>query len=222
MASDEDSEIKNQRALDKDDERQQGAISDTGHLKAPLSSKEVAFGFTSEELVDVTLSEEPQTQMVRISQLAVMLGFHDIALEPFDKCELEAAMVSVRGLGPKDEIERMHAYQIVAMNKSMGLLMHDVSASSKDPKKRESFLNMALKLHSAITKGTEVIDKHRNKGKQKITVKRIQVEDGGNAVVGEVDTRKYVQNNHGVQAGDIVEAEPGKVRSRKLSKQHSS
>ena len=43
---------------------------------------------------------------------------------------------------------------------------------------------------SIYTRQVEVLDKHRGKGQQKVTVEYVNVEPGGQAIVGHVETGK--------------------------------
>lgn len=55
---------------------------------------------------------------------------------------------------------------------------------------RDVNLKHAEKLMAVYTKQIEALNKHRGKGQQKITVKHVNVEAGGQAIVGNVEARK--------------------------------
>ncbi|MFH1974658.1 MAG: hypothetical protein ABIJ52_03745 [Pseudomonadota bacterium] len=50
----------------------------------------------------------------------------------------------------------------------------------------ERFQNQAIKLMRLYCQQLETLDKHRNKGRQKMTVEHVHVYKGGQAIVGEV------------------------------------
>lgn len=50
-------------------------------------------------------------------------------------------------------------------------------------------INLATKLTRTFTAQMEALSKYRNKGKQKITVEHVEVKDGGQAIVGNVENR---------------------------------
>jgi len=53
---------------------------------------------------------------------------------------------------------------------------------------RDQNLKHATKLLSLYARQVEVLDKHRGKGQQKVTVEHVHVEKGGQAIVGNVET----------------------------------
>ncbi len=55
---------------------------------------------------------------------------------------------------------------------------------------REQNLKHAEKLLSIYSRQIEVLDKHRGKGQQKVTVEHVHVEAGGQAMVGHIETGK--------------------------------
>ncbi|MDA9226431.1 hypothetical protein N9P29_00865 [bacterium] len=55
---------------------------------------------------------------------------------------------------------------------------------------RDVNLKHAEKLMAVYAKQIEALNKHRGKGQQKITVKHVNVESGGQAIVGNVETGK--------------------------------
>ena len=52
---------------------------------------------------------------------------------------------------------------------------------------RDQDLKHAAKLLGIYTRQMEALDKHRGKGKQKITVEHVNVHEGGQAIVGTVE-----------------------------------
>ena len=55
---------------------------------------------------------------------------------------------------------------------------------------REQNLKHAGKLLAIYSRQIEVLDKHRGKGQQKVTVEHVHVEAGGQAMVGHIETGK--------------------------------
>ena len=55
---------------------------------------------------------------------------------------------------------------------------------------RDQNLKHAAKFLSIYTRQVEVLDKHRGKGQQKVTVEYVNVEPGGQAIVGHVEMGK--------------------------------
>ncbi len=59
---------------------------------------------------------------------------------------------------------------------------------SQSIESRDMNLRHAGKLLNTYTRQVEVLDKHRGKGQQQVTVKYVNVESGGQAVVGNVQS----------------------------------
>lgn len=51
---------------------------------------------------------------------------------------------------------------------------------------QDAIMNRAVKLMRLYNYQLETLDKHRNKGRQKMTVEHVHVHKGGQAIVGEV------------------------------------
>ena len=58
-------------------------------------------------------------------------------------------------------------------------------------------LNHAMKLMSMYMRQLEVLDKHRGKGQQKVTVEYVNVESGGQAIVGQVEAGRGPKRRKG-------------------------
>lgn len=58
-----------------------------------------------------------------------------------------------------------------------------------DVRRRDQNLKHAVKLLGIYERQLAALDKHRGKGQQKITVEHVTVEAGGQAIVGNVETK---------------------------------
>jgi len=109
--------------------------------------------------------------------------FYD-AYSRADKCNLVLAML--HGIRPRDEVEGMLAVQMVGVH---NLAMEFVRRAML---KGQTFdgVNMAVaradKLMRTFTMQLDALNRHRGKGQQKITVKHVHVNEGGQAIVGNV------------------------------------
>src|SRR6478735_11682726 len=100
-----------------------------------------------------------------------------------------AAVEALIGIKPKDEIEGMIAAQLVAChNASMECyrraMLPDVLFDQ-----RQGNLNSANKLSRTYSTLVEILNRHRGKGQQKVTVEHVHVYEGGQAIVGNVESR---------------------------------
>lgn len=98
------------------------------------------------------------------------------------------AMAMLEGIAPTDELEGMLAAQMVATH-SAAMECFRRAALPNQPQQARAFnLQQAKSLLSIYTRQVEVIDKRRGRGQQKVTVEYVNVEAGGQAVVGHVNT----------------------------------
>ena len=88
-------------------------------------------------------------------------------------------------IAPRDGIEGMLATQMAAVH--IAAMRHSRSMAGSDTLQQlevhERILN---KLTRTFTAQMEALRKHRNGGKQTVTVQHVNVEDGGQAIVGNV------------------------------------
>ena len=93
-------------------------------------------------------------------------------------------------MGPKDDIEQMLVTQMIGTHEAATECLRRAMIQGQGIEARDVNLKHAEKLMAVYTKQIEALNKHRGKGQQKITVKHVNVEAGGQAIVGNVDARK--------------------------------
>ena len=100
-----------------------------------------------------------------------------------------AALASILETDPQDSVELMLATQMttvhnISMEMSRRAMLNDQTFEGVDAN-----INRATKLMRTFTSQIEALNKYRNKGKQQITVKHqnVNVNDGGQAVIGDVN-----------------------------------
>jgi hypothetical protein len=100
-----------------------------------------------------------------------------------------AATVSgLVGIDPKDELEGMIAAQLIAgHNAAMECYRRAMLPNQSFEGRREN-LSQANKLSRTYAVLLDVLNRHRGKGQQKVTVEHVHVHSGGQAVVGVVET----------------------------------
>lgn len=105
-----------------------------------------------------------------------------------DVQSINQAMAFLHELRPSDAIESMLCSQLVGLYCfSMRALanMHN----SNHFEAVESYVNRAAKLTNAQAKLLDALHKHRNGGRQTVTVQHVSVSDGGQAIIGAVTPR---------------------------------
>ena len=101
---------------------------------------------------------------------------------------MNASLAMFYGIEPKDEIEAALAVQMVGIHNATvemtGRAMHPEQTTEGVSEN----INRAVKLSRTYMAQMEALRKHRNKGQQTIQVQHVTVEEGGQAIVGNVKT----------------------------------
>jgi hypothetical protein len=99
---------------------------------------------------------------------------------------MNQVMPLLRAIAPKDELEGMLAVQIIGIH-AMAMEMMTRGMVSEMADGVNNNVNRVTKLTRTFITQLEALDKHRGKGQQKITVEHVTVNDGGQAIVGNVE-----------------------------------
>ena len=94
----------------------------------------------------------------------------------------------VREIAPRDGVERMLAVQMATTHVAL-IRQGGRMANADNLPQFEAHERAYNKLARTYTAQIEALRKHRNGGKQTVTVQHVNVEDGGQAIVGNVETR---------------------------------
>src|SRR4029078_12681351 len=98
-----------------------------------------------------------------------------------------AAVDALIGIAPRDELEGMMAAQLIAAhNAAMECYRRGMIGEQTFEGRREN-LAQASKASRTFTALLEVLNRHRGKGQQKVTVEHVTVNAGGQAIVGNVE-----------------------------------
>ncbi len=99
-----------------------------------------------------------------------------------------ACLAAMAGISPQDEIEGMMAVQMIAVHNAAMECYRRAMIGEQTFHGRNQNLNFGIKLSNTYARLSEVLDKHRGKGQQKVTVEHVHVHQGGQAIVGNVTT----------------------------------
>jgi len=100
-----------------------------------------------------------------------------------------AAVDALIGIKPRDELEGMIAAQLIAAhNASMECYRRAMIRDQTFEGRREA-LSQANKHYATLL---DTLNRHRGKGQQKVTVEHVHVHEGGQAIVGNVESRGRV------------------------------
>jgi hypothetical protein len=104
------------------------------------------------------------------------------------KRQLNATVMALMGIGPKDELEGMMAAQLIAAHNAAMECYRRAMIGDQTFEGRRENLAQANKLSRTYATLLEALNRHRGKGQQKVTVEHVHVHSGGQAVVGVVGT----------------------------------
>lgn len=99
---------------------------------------------------------------------------------------IKAALAMLHGIEPADELEGMLVAQMVAVHLITMNMSGRVMVDGQTIDAVTAGVNRMSKLMRTFTNQMEALQRYRGKGKQTIQVQHVQVNDGGQAVVGNV------------------------------------
>ena len=100
----------------------------------------------------------------------------------------QAAATALIGIAPKDEVEGMIAAQLLACHNATMECYRRAMLPGQTHVGWNDNLNHASKLSRTYATLLETLNRHRGKGQQKVTVEHVHVHQGGQAIVGNVET----------------------------------
>jgi hypothetical protein len=122
--------------------------------------------------------------------------------DPISTSAVNAALAAVAGIGPRDETEAMLAVQMVATHTAaMEFLRQSLQTEYRHHLQDAG--NLAVKLLRTYSSQLEALQRYRGKGQQKVTVEHVHVNQGGQAIVGNVAT-----TTRGVGTSSEAEEQP--------------
>lgn len=103
----------------------------------------------------------------------------------------------IKDLKPKDPVESMLILQIFSCHK-MSMAATYRSQNLDIPfHQRDIYTKQSVKLFKIFISQMEALKRYRNKGVHKIIVEKVNIKDGGKAVIGDVNTQ--LNNNGGLK-----------------------
>lgn len=171
-----------------------------------------------EVLEQATGTKAPQLQQWLINQVNAALCLPEGLPEHEHRSRIQAAISLLQGIGPRDEIEGMLAAQMVATHNAAMKCLEQAMAQEQTFEGREQFLKHAEKLQSIYARQVETLNKNREKGQQKVTVEHVNVESGGQAMVGNFETgrRSSRRKPNPEQSPRAIANDPGETIDMKM------
>jgi hypothetical protein len=116
--------------------------------------------------------------------LAELTSLSRSAKSPTDQ-EMNFMLSLVRGINPNDETEALLAAQMAAIHTATMVAARRLANVDTIPQ-QDSASNMLNKLARTFAAQVEALKKYRSAGEQTIKVQHVTVNDGGQAIVGDV------------------------------------
>ena len=143
-----------------------------------------------EVLAEATGTNQLHVQQHLIDQVFRTLWIPEGFGEDEKLARIESAISLLQGIRPADGIEGMLAVQMVATHHAAMECLRRAMLEGQTFAGRDQELKHAEKLLSIYSRQIEVLNKHRGKGQQKVTVEHVHVEAGGQAMVGYFESGK--------------------------------
>jgi len=103
--------------------------------------------------------------------------------------ERHAAVDALMGIKPGDELEGMIAAQLIAAHNAAMECYRRAMLGEQTFEGRRENLSQANKLSRTYAVLLDALNRHRGKGQQRVTVEHVHVHEGGQAIVGNVESR---------------------------------
>src|SRR6185312_11994052 len=126
------------------------------------------------------------------NQVLAIQALQTLWLKHSDKqtCEQQysATVAGLMGIGPRDELEGMIAAQLLAAHNAAMECYRRAMLGEQTFEGRRENLSQANKLSRTSALLLDALNRHRGKGQQKVTVEHVHVHQGGQAIVGAVNS----------------------------------
>lgn len=132
---------------------------------------------------NVTASDDLRFANGVMEQLGRIASRQDGTLRSSD---VDFCLSVVRAIEPRDPVEALLASQMAAIHNAT-MQMAQYMACSQTRPQLETGCNMLNKLARTFALQTEALKKHRSSGEQTIKVQHVTVNEGGQAIVGNVN-----------------------------------
>lgn len=126
----------------------------------------------------------------KLNEIGELLWLPSSLGEEERNARIVRALELYEGLKPEGSAEGMLAVQMVGTHSMALECLRRASIEEQTFEGREQNLKHAQKLMALYAQQLATLDKHRGKGQQKVTVEHVNVEPGGQAIVGNVEANR--------------------------------
>jgi hypothetical protein len=168
------------------------AIAATGQTKAAagLRIKLLSHGFSIDH-PDPELGEQLMANALGVADRDAMHGIlrqlvkASVSGENPDEVNLSFMISMVKSIKPRDSVEAMLVAQMVSVHVMAMRCAHHL-ANADDLAQHDSAARALGRLARTFPAQIEALNRYRSQGEPAVTVQNVKVEDGGNAIVGNV------------------------------------
>jgi len=183
------------------------AINETSPMSVPVEKS---------DWIEATGTNDPELALWLVNQVYKTLWLPAELSEEERVLRIRAAIAAMRGIKPQDEVEGMLAAQMVATHAAAMECLRRSMLQDLSLEGRDSNLRHAAKLMSIFTKQLETLNRNRGKGQQKMTIEHVNVESGGQAMVGQFGVgakrpKKKKSKQSPPEPATALEDKPGEV-----------
>ncbi len=170
---------------------------------------------SSDAIVEATGTNDPELAQRLINQVYETLWMPAELSDEERFRHVRSAIAALRGIKPQDEVEGMLATQMVATHSAAMECLRRSMIPGQKFEGRDNNLRHAAKLMSIFTKQLETLNRNRGKGQQKMTIEHVNVEAGGQAIVGHIESHAKPPRERAKQSppepAKALEHKPGEV-----------
>lgn len=130
---------------------------------------------------------ERTREQQKINEIEKLLWMHPDTSENARRARVLRALELFESLKPGDSAEAMLAMQMVGTHDAALECSKRAALDNQTFEGRDMALKHAQKLMSLYMQQLDALNKHRGNWQQKVTVERVHVEAGGQAIVGNVE-----------------------------------
>lgn len=129
--------------------------------------------------------------------------------------EINYLLSMVRGIEPRDHLETMLAMQMAAIHNATMTFARRLATVETIPQ-QDSAERALNKLARTFTTQIEALKRYRSNGEQKVTVQHVTVNEGGQAVIGDVTAGAGNKKSEDVPHAKQISHAPSETLSRQL------
>ena len=140
----------------------------------------------ADPLAEATGARDPEVAARLAQQVISVLPLANLDKEEETR-RIGSAFSLLKQIKPQNELEGLLAAQIIGVHETAMECLQQSRLPAQTPAGRDLNLKHAAKFMGLFTKQLEALDRLRGKGQQKMTVERVNVESGAQAIVGPVN-----------------------------------